>query len=132
MNDYYLNFEYFHVAKFKIIILPFRIIPETASLQRSFDQSLNTKIMEFRTSENYNEGLKLRLDHVLDFVMRVDMMLNGNSSLTVILQNRESKDAYFLHYITSDILITTQVLFNASFNFSNNFMLCILSIAVII
>lgn len=132
MNDYYLNFEDFHVAKFKIIILPFRIIPETASLQRSFDQSLNTKIMEFRTSENYNEGIKLRLDHVLDFVMRVDMMLNGNSSLTVILQNRESKDAYFLHYITSDILITTQVLFNASFNFSNNFMLCILSIAVII
>ncbi|XP_050310282.1 D-glucuronyl C5-epimerase B [Anthonomus grandis grandis] len=84
------------------------IVPETAHLQKVFNDKFDTQILEFRTSENYNEGIKLKLDHVLDLVLRVDMKLNENSSLTVILQNRENKDAYFLHYINSDIVLTAQ------------------------
>ncbi|CAG9760784.1 unnamed protein product [Ceutorhynchus assimilis] len=84
------------------------IIPQSAALQRTWNHNVDSEILEFKTSENYNEAIKLKLDHVLDFVMRLDILLNGNSSLTVILQNRETKDAYFLHYIFSDILITSQ------------------------
>ncbi|KAF7284257.1 hypothetical protein GWI33_022254 [Rhynchophorus ferrugineus] len=84
------------------------IIPASATLNRIFIKELNTQAFEFKTSENYIEPIKLKMDHVLDFVMMVDILLNGNSSLTVVLQNRETKDAYFLHYITTDILITVQ------------------------
>lgn len=61
------------------------------------------------TSENYVEGIRLRMDHVLYFVMSLDIMLNSNSSFSVTLQNRETKEVYYLHYITSDIWITAQV-----------------------
>lgn len=66
-------------------------------------------MVEFKTSENYNEGIQLKIDLVMDFVLKLDLLLNGNSSLTVTLQNRENHDYYLLHYITSDILITTEV-----------------------
>uniref|UniRef100_A0AAR5PNU2 heparosan-N-sulfate-glucuronate 5-epimerase n=1 Tax=Dendroctonus ponderosae TaxID=77166 RepID=A0AAR5PNU2_DENPD len=84
------------------------LIPDTAIVERNLNHNRKSNVLEFRTSENYNEGIRMKLDHVLDFVMKVDVLLNGNSSLTVVLQNRETKDAYFLHYITSDIFITTQ------------------------
>lgn len=89
-----------------------RLIPDTALVERNFNHNHKSNVLEYKTSENYNEGIRMKLDHVLDFVMKVDVLLNGNSSLTVVLQNRETKDAYFLHYITSDVFITTQVSFH--------------------
>ena len=94
---------------FKIKTVFFRLVPESGTIERNFDKVSNSRVVEFRSSENYNEGISLKMDHVLDFIIRLDLRLNGNSSLTVFLQNLETKDIYFLHYITSDVLITSQV-----------------------
>ncbi|KAB0795343.1 hypothetical protein PPYR_12182 [Photinus pyralis] len=83
-------------------------IPESASISRiSVDKSAN-RVLKFSTSDNYSGGIRVKMDHVLDFVMSVNILLNGNSSFSVILQNREKKDIYNLHYIASDILVTAQ------------------------
>ncbi|CAG9859949.1 unnamed protein product [Phyllotreta striolata] len=84
------------------------IVPTTAQLERVFDKSLNTRTLTFSTSDNYMDGIKLKMDHVLYFVMSLDILLTNNSSLCITLQNRESKEIHYLHYITSDIWITAQ------------------------
>lgn len=84
------------------------VVPTSATLDVILDTKLNTKITKFKTSENYNEAIQLKMDHVSDLVMTIDVKLNGNSSLTVVLQNRETKINYFLHYITTDVLIAVQ------------------------
>lgn len=84
------------------------LVPDSATFKRVLLSNINNKVLEFKTSENYNEGIQLKIDLVMDFVLKLDLLLNGNSSLTVTLQNRETNDYYLLHYITSDILITTE------------------------
>nr|CAI5837151.1 unnamed protein product [Callosobruchus analis] len=84
------------------------IVPINAKLERSYDSSIESRILKFVTSENYLEGIRLRMDHVLYFVMRLDIILSSNSSFTVTLQKRETKELYYLHYINSDIWITVQ------------------------
>lgn len=95
-------------ANYYIIEVFYRLVPDSASFKRVLSKT-NNKVVEFKTSENYNEGIQLKIDLVMDFVLKLDLLLNGNSSLTVTLQNRENNDCYLLHYITSDILITTEV-----------------------
>lgn len=85
------------------------LIPKSATFERLYDNSLNSRILKFSTGDNYISNIYLKLDHVLYFIMSLDIQLKSNSSLTVTLQNRESKDTYNLHYITSDIWITAQV-----------------------
>nr|CAH7743388.1 unnamed protein product [Callosobruchus chinensis] len=85
------------------------IVPMNAKLERSYDSSIESRILKFVTSENYLEGIRLRMDHVMYFVMRLDIILSSNSSFTVTLQKRETKELYYLHYINSDIWITVQV-----------------------
>lgn len=83
------------------------IVPKFAIFDRIYDNPLNTKIIKFSTFDTV--GIYLKMDHVLYFVISLDVMLKSNSSLTVTLENRESKETYNLHYITSDIWITAQV-----------------------
>ncbi|KAJ8911450.1 hypothetical protein NQ315_013812, partial [Exocentrus adspersus] len=83
-------------------------VPSSAKLERIPNSGLGNMILKFYTSENYLDGIQLKMDHVLYFVMSLNIMLNGNSSLSVTLQNRENRDIYNLHYITSDIWITVQ------------------------
>lgn len=85
------------------------VVPQTGSVERSLDKEVGSRVLKFRTSENYGEGVKLKMDHVLDFVMCLNIKLNENSSFSVTLQNRETQEIYNLHYITSEILITLQV-----------------------
>ncbi|KAJ8932754.1 hypothetical protein NQ314_014454, partial [Rhamnusium bicolor] len=84
------------------------LVPSTAKVDRIFDNLVANKVLKFSTSENYLDGIRLKMDHVLHFVMSLHIMLSGNSSFSVTLQNRETKDVYNLHYITSDIWITVQ------------------------
>ncbi|CAH1154209.1 unnamed protein product [Phaedon cochleariae] len=83
-------------------------VSPTAKLENAYDKKLATNVLKFKTSDSYLDGVHLKLDHVLYFVMSVDIMLSSNSSFTVTLQNRETKNIYYLHYITSDIWITSQ------------------------
>lgn len=86
--------------------------PRNGLIERVYDSSVNSRVMKFKTSEQFVDCVQLKLEHVLDFVMSVDIALNPNSSFTIALQNRETKYVYSLHYISTDVLITAQVRFN--------------------
>lgn len=87
------------------------IVPHGSNVFRYYDNTLATHVLNFSTLDAFSTGVKLKMDHVLDFVMSVNILLYANSSLTIVLQNREKKDYYNMHYIASDLLVTTQVLF---------------------
>lgn len=48
------------------------------------------------------------MDHVLDLVLSIDIQLYLNSSLTVTIQNRETKQLYHIHYVVGDALLSIQ------------------------
>lgn len=85
------------------------VVPQSGIIWREFDQSIGGKVFRFKTGDSYMGGIKLNMEHVLDFIMSLNLNLSPNSSLTVTLQNRETGESYNLHYIISDILITAQV-----------------------
>lgn len=59
-------------------------------------------------SDSLSSQVLLKLDHVLDLILQVDIKLSANSSLTVTLQSRDSKEMFYLHYIASDLHISAQ------------------------
>lgn len=68
--------------------------------------SANNHIIIFSTTSYYDTAVTLNLDHVLDLVFSVDVELQPNSSITVTIQNRETKQLYNIHYVISDTLLT--------------------------
>jgi heparosan-N-sulfate-glucuronate 5-epimerase len=84
------------------------IVPYPGVVERAFDKSVGSKVMKFKTGEFYLDAIKLKMEHVLDFIMSLNIALSGNSSFSIVLQNRETREIYNLHYITSDFLITVQ------------------------
>lgn len=76
----------------------FTRIPETSST--------NNHIIAFSTTPFYDTAITLNLDHVLDLVFSIDVELQPNSSITVTIQNRETKQLYNIHYVISDTLLT--------------------------
>lgn len=50
----------------------------------------------------------MKLDHVLDLVLSIDIKLSANSTYTVQLRNRETNQEYNLHYVMSDTLLYIQ------------------------
>ncbi|KAL1501825.1 hypothetical protein ABEB36_007079 [Hypothenemus hampei] len=83
-------------------------VPTSGKIVRNFVTKLNSHVLQFKTSDQYSEGIQLEMEHVMDFVMKVDLMLNGNSSLTISIKNRENFEEYFIHFITGDFLMATQ------------------------
>ncbi|KAL0268106.1 UNVERIFIED_CONTAM: hypothetical protein PYX00_010175 [Menopon gallinae] len=65
-------------------------------------------VLEFQTSDSLASQVVLQLDHVLDLIFQVDIKLSLNSSLTVTLQSRDSREIFYLHYIASDLHISAQ------------------------
>ncbi|KAK9889830.1 hypothetical protein WA026_007197 [Henosepilachna vigintioctopunctata] len=84
------------------------IVTSDSFLDRIFDSNVSSNVMKFRTGDHISDIIYLKMDHVLDFVMNVDLMLGGNSCLSVVLQNREKGDIYNLHYISTDVTIKVQ------------------------
>ncbi|XP_039278701.1 D-glucuronyl C5-epimerase B [Nilaparvata lugens] len=80
------------------------IVPVGASLARTYDAEIYSHVLHFQTA---GKGIQLKLDHVLDFVLSVQMQLSvvDNSSLTVVVQHREKKEFWNLHYTCSNQLI---------------------------
>lgn len=83
--------------------------PPPSGIKRVFDTEAGNRVLQFSTTEMFGNSLKLKMEHVMDFVMSVNLFLEANSSLTVVLQNREKKEMYNLHYISSAVLLTAQV-----------------------
>lgn len=84
-------------------------IPASSSLERIFDDRTGSMVLKFATPETFSNSIKLKVDHVLDFVISFDIVLQENSSFTLVLQNREKREIYNLHYVASDVLLTAQV-----------------------
>ncbi|XP_034247978.1 D-glucuronyl C5-epimerase B [Thrips palmi] len=79
----------------------------SSTFTRTHDPEVNSVVIQFQTS--VGGSISLKLDHVLDFVLMMDIkFLSMNSSVTVALQNRESRQLWRLHYVCSLQLIYTQ------------------------
>lgn len=83
------------------------IIPKNSSIIRSFSTN-HTNVVNFTTTNQFESAIQLEMDHVLDLLLSVDIYLRPNSSMMVTLQNRESQQNYYLHYILADFSLTVQ------------------------
>ncbi|XP_071872776.1 D-glucuronyl C5-epimerase [Bombus fervidus] len=81
------------------------IIPQGSISSRIFDKHVNSHVMRFATPETSTSGITLKLDHVLDFVLKWDFNIKDNGSIMITLQSRERKEMYYLHYVTSNIVL---------------------------
>lgn len=66
----------------------------------------NDNMISFVSNPNSDAAITMSLDHVLDLVLSIDINLSANSSFTVQMQNRETKQEYNIHYMISDSLLT--------------------------
>nr|CAD7426150.1 unnamed protein product [Timema monikensis] len=83
-------------------------VPVGASLSRVLDAGVGSYVAQFNSPDSLPSGVFLKVDHVLDFILSLNLKLSGNSSFTVVLQNREKREVFHLHYIFSDLLISAQ------------------------
>lgn len=86
------------------------VVPNGSNLTRQYDGTVFSNVVSYTTPSLYESAVMLPLDHVLDLVMSVDVLLKVNSSsLIVMLQNRETKKTFNLHYIVADLMLSVQV-----------------------
>ncbi|XP_037907785.1 D-glucuronyl C5-epimerase B isoform X3 [Hermetia illucens] len=85
-------------------------IPKRSNLSRVWHTKLNTTVMYFTTTSHYDSAIQIQqLDHVLDLVLGIDLMLKSNSSsLMITIQNRETKRIFNIYYILADLLLSVQ------------------------
>uniref|UniRef100_A0A1B6CJP8 heparosan-N-sulfate-glucuronate 5-epimerase n=1 Tax=Clastoptera arizonana TaxID=38151 RepID=A0A1B6CJP8_9HEMI len=79
------------------------IVDSNSVISRSFAPEYNSKVLRYQS----DTGIKLMVDTVLDFVLSLDLKLSAadNSSFIVVLQSREKKQTWNLHYICSQQII---------------------------
>ncbi|XP_035738602.1 D-glucuronyl C5-epimerase B-like isoform X1 [Vespa mandarinia] len=82
-------------------------VPQGSVISRIYDKQVNSYVMKFATPETSTSGISLKLDHVLDFVLKWDLNIKDNGSITVALQSREKKDMYYLHYTANNVMLYT-------------------------
>ncbi|KYN37867.1 D-glucuronyl C5-epimerase [Trachymyrmex septentrionalis] len=80
-------------------------VPQGSVMNRVYDKQANSYVLKFATPETSTSGISLKLDHVLDFVLKWDLNIKDNGSVTVALQSREKKEMYYLHYVTNNIVL---------------------------
>lgn len=85
------------------------IISKDAYMAREFDTSVQSNVLRFSTSDHAASQVWLKVNVTQDFVLSVDLQLKANSSVTVVLQNKDKKETVYLHYVTSTQLIWAQV-----------------------
>lgn len=83
------------------------IIPKNSSISRGVAVN-HTAVVNFNTTNQFDSAIYLELDHVLDLLLSVDIFFRPNSSLMVTMQNRESQQIFYLHYILADFSLTVQ------------------------
>lgn len=102
------------------------IVPDSSSFNRVLDERVGSRVFKFATSEMFSNSIRLKMDHVLDFVVSFSVILQANSSFALVLQNREKKEIYNLHYVASDTLLAAQVsIFKLSIKNLNDLVLII-------
>ncbi|XP_013184352.1 D-glucuronyl C5-epimerase B [Amyelois transitella] len=81
------------------------IVSKDAYMARDYDAGLQTSVMRFSTSDHPASQVWLKVNVSQDFVLSLDLVMKANSSLVVVLQNKERKETVYLHYVTSLQLI---------------------------
>ncbi|KAJ2952459.1 hypothetical protein O0L34_g6768 [Tuta absoluta] len=84
------------------------IVSNDATMSREFNSTLNTNVIRFSTAELVTSQVWIKLNATQDFVLSLDLQLRANSSVTVVLQNKDKKETVYLHYVTSTTLIHAQ------------------------
>lgn len=90
------------------------LVPVGCFLNRSHESG--NYLLKFNSNDNRDSPISLKLDHVMDFIMSMNVKLERSSSITVTLQDREKKEVFYLHYNTSDMFIYAQVSFCFIYN----------------
>ena len=78
-------------------------------MAREFDTSVQSNVLRFSTSDHASSQVWLKVNLTQDFVLSVDLQMKANSSMTVVLQNKDKKETVYLHYVTTTQLISAQV-----------------------
>ncbi|XP_012275001.1 D-glucuronyl C5-epimerase [Orussus abietinus] len=77
------------------------LVPQGSIINRVYDKRVNSFVLKYATPETSTSGISLNLDHVLDFVLKLDVCIKDNGSITIVLQSKEKRDSYYLHYTTN-------------------------------
>lgn len=80
-------------------------VPQGSVISRPYDKKAASYVLKYATPETSTSGISLSLDHVLDFVLKLDLAIKDNSTITLVMQNREKKDNFYLHYTTTNIVL---------------------------
>lgn len=83
------------------------LIPRDSTLTRYLSVN-HTTIVNFTTTNQFDSAITNELDHVLDLLLSIDILLHTNASLIVTMQNRETQQLYYLHYLLADFSISAQ------------------------
>ncbi|XP_063984404.1 D-glucuronyl C5-epimerase B isoform X2 [Diachasmimorpha longicaudata] len=82
------------------------IVPQGSVMSRPYDIKTNSYVLKYASPEtSTSSGIFLNLDHVLSFVLKLDLSIKDNGSITVVMQHRDRKDSYYLHYVTTSIVL---------------------------
>lgn len=82
-------------------------VPQGSVISRFYDKRVNSYVLKYATPETSASGVSMKLNHVLDFVLKLDLCIRDNGSITVALQSREKKDTFYLHYVTNNLVLQT-------------------------
>ncbi|XP_015598441.1 D-glucuronyl C5-epimerase B isoform X2 [Cephus cinctus] len=82
-------------------------VPQGCVVIRIYDKRVGSYVLKYATPETSTSGISLKMDHVLDFVLKLDLCIRDNSSIAIELQSREKKDTYYLHYTTGNLVLST-------------------------
>ncbi|CAG4906601.1 unnamed protein product [Colias eurytheme] len=83
-------------------------VSSDATLVREYDKALKSNAIRFATTDQVGSQVWCKVNISQDFVLSLDLMLKPNSSLSVVLQNKDKKETVYLHYVTSMQLIYAQ------------------------
>lgn len=83
-------------------------VPRNSTLSRSYVKDKDTMVVHFSTGKHFDSAIALPMDHVLDLVLSINLLLKPNSSFTVTLQNRETQKLYNVIYILADLMMSVQ------------------------
>ncbi|NWZ43272.1 GLCE epimerase, partial [Brachypodius atriceps] len=79
-------------------------VPKGCSLTTVWDKARLTSVKQFSCPEN-SEGVSLELNNGRDFIISFDLKLQGNGSVSVVLETTERSQPFTVHYVSSTQLI---------------------------
>lgn len=83
--------------------------PKSSNISRIWHPKFNTSVIQYETAIGYDSAVNMEVTEAIELVLSVDLLLVTNSSsLMVMLQSRETKQNYTLHYIPADLRLSTQ------------------------